>query len=136
MDIWFLNIVEHNDLVLWKVNDQNFRVVKKGNYMPFLINENYFLFNNVHLDIFKKLHNQVSIKKVKLFDPILKKEIDIYYELNVFNSIDASSIELENSEGIKIWKFNGYVFVSGELKNELNKACDSLAFSLGFSYFA
>lgn len=136
MDIWCLNNVEHNDLVLWRVDEQNFSVVKTGNYMPFLIHENYFLFNNVYLDIFKKLCSQVSIKKVKLFDPILKKEIGGYHELNVFNSIDVSSIELEDSDGIKIWRFNGNVFVSGELKNELNKVCDNLAFSLGFSYFA
>lgn len=123
MDIWCLNNVEYNDLVLWRVDEQNFSVVKAGNYMPFLIHENYFLSNNVYLDIFKKLCSQVSIKKVKLFDPILKKEIGGYHEL-------------EDSDGIKIWRFNGNVFVSGELKNELNKVCDNLAFSLGFSYFA
>lgn len=64
-------------------------------------------------------------------------EVDNHIELNLVNTIDTSSIKLQNSDGLKIWKYEDNVFVSGDLKTELIKISeDDFEFKLGFSHFA
>jgi hypothetical protein len=137
MNIWHIENRNGKSLFLWRTGKNAFRVVKDGLYNPLLINGNYSLISDKYVNILSQLSNQVSIQNVSIFDYQLKTENTQYVELVIVNSITPDSINIENSSGFKIWGFNGNIFVSGDLKNELIKVDDTkeLVFSLGFSQF-
>ena len=136
MNIWHLENKNWTQLILLRTDKCNFRVVQFGDYKPLLGNTHYILIDKKYALIFKGLSKQLTFQEVTIFDYNLKTETDNYIELNIINTIVTSSIKLEDSKGLKIWKYAGNVFVSDDLKTELQKINDDdFVFTIGFSHF-
>jgi hypothetical protein len=136
MNIWHLENKNFTRLILLRTDKDNFTVIQAGNFQPLLGNSNYLLIDKKYSDLFTKITDQVTFHEVKISDRNLNIENDIYIELNIANVIDAYSIKLQDSDGLKIWKYEGNIFVSADLKAELYKISnDDFEFSVGFSHF-
>jgi hypothetical protein len=136
MNIWHIANKELTSLILWRTDNSNFRLTQRGDYNPLLTNSDYTLIDKKYSTAFKHLSDQVTLQDAKIQDLNLKTENDNYTELKIQNSIDPNTINTKDSSGLKIWVYNGNVFVSGDLKTELLKISDiDLDFSLGFSHF-
>ncbi len=121
---------------LWRIDNENFQVTEKGAVAALLTNATYSIIDEKYSHLLSKLSNQVSFTKVKIFDYVLKTEYHNYIELKIELSIEPDNIHTKNSEGQKIWKFGGEVFVTGELKNEFLKISQTdFEFDLGFQFF-
>jgi hypothetical protein len=107
-----------------------------GEYHPILTGGIYSVIDNKYKKIFTKLPDQVTIQKIKIIDLQFKTRVKNYIELKIQNKIDVQSIHTENYNGLRVWHYNGQIFVSGDLKNELIRVGgDELEFSKGFSRF-
>lgn len=107
-----------------------------GELRPFLTNANYILLDKKYLSVLKGLSGQVDFENSEISDPNSNLTNGNYVELNIKNKIDPRSIQSLNSAGQKIWRHKEYIFVSGDLKNELTKRWpDDFIFSSGFSLF-
>ncbi len=134
--IWHVENKSYNQIRLWRTDDSTFRVIEDGNYLPLLTNPSYTLINKKYQAIFVGLEEKVIIRPVRLYDFILKIENLEYVELTFLNKIDLVSIYETDSEGFKAWTYNGYLFVSEDLKNKLqNTGYNEFEFNLGFSRF-
>jgi hypothetical protein len=139
MDIWYLDSREGNSIHVYSRRDSNIiQVIRDGVYNPVLgsgsccslVDEKYEpIFNQVSND-------QVTIRRVIVRDYQFKTEVNNYIELKIVNTVDYKTIQSVDSSGLKVWHYNGSIFVSGELKAELLKVGEQeLEFSKGFSLF-
>lgn len=136
MNIWNIQSREPTSLILWRTDNSNFRLTQRGDYKPLLTNSDYTLIDKKYFTLFKNLSDQVTLNDAKVFDLNMKTENDNYIELKIHNSLAVYTIDTKESSGLKIWEYDSYVFVSGDLKTELLKVSDKdLDFSLGFSNF-
>ncbi|NII27032.1 hypothetical protein HB364_18220 [Pseudoflavitalea sp. X16] len=136
MDIWHVENMHWAKLILWRTDEDTFRVAQDGEYNPLLTNGNYILVNKKYADIFRQLHGQVAVREVKIVDFEFNTQNNDYVELLIANEIDPDSIKVKDSEWAKIWRCEGYVFVTGSLKEALASISNSeLHFNLGFSHF-
>jgi hypothetical protein len=136
MDIWHIRSRAGPGIRLWRNDKENFQVTEQGNVSAILTNPNYTIIDQKYSDLLNSLCDHVSFHKIKIFDFVLKSAYDNYIELNIKHTITPGNIRDKNSEGQKIWRFGGEVFVSGELKNELLKIDpDDFAFDMGFQSF-
>jgi len=136
MDIWHIENNPWSSIRLWRNDNDNFQVTETGRFASLLTNPNYILIDKKYSSLISGLPEQLSFHKVKVADLVLKTENDNYIELNIKNTITPQNIQAKNSKGLKIWSFDGEVFVSGEFKNELLKiGQDDFTFSSGFQFF-
>lgn len=135
MDIWHIDNKNWTSLMLMRTEGSNFIVIGDGEYEMILTGGRYSLIHKKLLDAFALLSGQVAFQHANILDPQSKAVNEDYIDLNIKNVIDVSSIGTLNSKGLKIWKMEGYMFVSGDLKNELVKIHNDLEFTLGFSHF-
>jgi hypothetical protein len=119
------------------MDQNNFRVSEDGNYTPLLYNEIYTLIHTKYANIFQSLIGQVTVNSGNIHDFVLRTENRDYVELTVQNKIDLETIDQVSTTKKNVWTYNGRLFVSAELKSELENVggCE-LEFSLGFSNFA
>ncbi|MBS1636352.1 MAG: hypothetical protein JST26_10575 [Bacteroidetes bacterium] len=116
---------------------QKFDVVQQGPYKILLTNPHYILIDKSCITLFDGMAEQLDSKPVQIIDRILQTNNDRYVELDLKRSIEPFSIHSMDSRGLKIWKYDESVFVSGELKERfMTLPCTGLKFNLGFSGFA
>jgi hypothetical protein len=136
MDIWHVENKTWTKLRLWRMDTGDFRVTEAGTYEPFLTNATYTLVDKRYSSVFEQLNNQVIITPVKIHDYLTKTANDGYIELKVLNQISLETIERLENSGRKAWVYNGELFVTSELKNELLQVSEqAITFSQGFSKF-
>jgi hypothetical protein len=136
MDIWHIENKNLPTIILWKNDHDNFHVIEKGSAGAILTHHNYSLIDERYASLISKLPTQVSFHKATVLDFVLKREYHNYIALDIVNTIDPENIKNKNSEGLKIWRFGGEVFVSGELKDELLKiGPGDFIFTQGFQFF-
>jgi hypothetical protein len=136
MDIWHLENKDYTRLLLWRIDCNNFRLTIRDEFKPLLTNIDYTLLDKKYTSLLNSLSDQITLNDAKIYDLNLKVEIDNYTELKIHNTINPSSINSIDSNGLKIWSFDGEVFVSGELKESLLKINNfDFVFTLGFSNF-
>lgn len=136
MDIWNVRNTDWNQLRLWRMDEENFRVSEAGSYSTILDNPTYTLVDKAYAPVFKQLSGQVSVKPVVIHDLLRNTANYNYVELKVVNPIDTETIHTLDSSGRRIWAYNGTLFVSGDLKKELHSIGQGrLEFHLGFSMF-
>ena len=136
MDIWHLDNNHSTALLLWRTDKDNFRIMQSGEFKTLLNNPDYILLDNKYAEIFKKLSDQITFQKVKITGNNLDIAKDNYIELNILNSITPISVKTLDGNGLKIWKYEGQIFVSSDLKTELVKICkNDFRFTIGFSNF-
>ena len=138
MDIWNIHTASLTPILLWRTKMNQFRVVQHGQLSTVLINVDYVLFDVKYKTLLDKISNQLNQKPVTIFDEVRQLTWDNFIEVEILNRIQYSQAHKVDSSGFKIWKYlNQYVFVSPDLKNDLEQVGDSnLNFALGFSYFA
>ena len=135
MDIWHVDNKDRTGLMLMRTEGSNFIVIQDGEYKTVLTGRRYSLIHKIYAELFAMLADQVTLQKASILDSQFKTVNEIYLDLNIQNVVDFSSIRTLDSKGLKIWRTEGYMFVSGDLKNELVKIHDGLEFSLGVSQF-
>jgi hypothetical protein len=136
MDIWHIDNIIATSIILWRTKKNQFRLTQAGDFKALLSNPNYILINKKYSSLFRSLDEQVTFESAEVYNSSSTLISTDYVELYIKNEIDKSSIKNENSIGDKIWTMNGYVFVSGDLKNKLKqRGEDDFAFTLGFSMF-
>jgi len=137
MDIWHVQSSNRSQLLLWLNGKQNFLVSEKGEYTPLIESTSYTLINSKYASIFQNLTGQVEINPVEIHDKILNTKNTEYVELVIKNSISPDVIGSIMESELKIWTYNGILFVSDSIKKELEYiGNDELEFYLGFSRFA
>ncbi|GAB2814850.1 hypothetical protein [Ferruginibacter profundus] len=136
MNIWHVSNKVWPSIRLWRIDNENFQVNEKGIVSAILTNPAYSIIDQKYSCLLSKLSDQVSFTKVKIFDYVLKTEYHNYIELKIKHSIEPETIQTINSEGQKIFKRGGEIFVSGALKDEfLTISRDDFDFDPGFSFF-
>ena len=145
MDIWNVdNIIRKSHqfiqidrtVRLWRMDSVNFKVIEQGSYLAILDNAAYTLINKKYSPAFQEIPEQVSLTSVEIYDFVRKNEIRDYVELKFTNAIYPETINAIDSSGSKAWGYNGHLFVSGEMKKNLEYlASGELEFHLGFSMF-
>jgi len=136
MHIWNVDNYEYTKLRLWRTEKDAFRVIQDGDYKTVLNDGNYTLVNNKFEDIFLLAYDQLNIQQVKIWDYQFNKVVEDYIELTFINMISPETIHPEENIGYRVWGYNGNIFVSQELKDELAKLAGSdLKLSPRFSLF-
>ena len=135
MDVWHVDNKNWTSLMLMRTEESNFMVIQDGEYQPLLTGCRYSLIHKMYTEIFAMLAGQVTFQQASILDPQFKTVNEDYLDLNIHYTIDVSSIGTLCSKGLKVWKMEGYIFVSSGLKNELIKNNNDLQFTLGFSHF-
>ena len=138
MDIWNLTTARPTTLLLWRLTDNQFKVVQHGQPLTLLTNPDYVLLDKKYKTILDKLTEQVTYRPVTIIDEVRQLTFDNLLELKILNEIQPGLIDKGENEGIKIWKYSDeYVFVTKDLKDEFQKVnADELEFKIGFSNFA
>ncbi|OQP41091.1 hypothetical protein A4H97_15965 [Niastella yeongjuensis] len=137
MHIWNVDNTDFTNLLLWRNERDIFRVIQDGNYCSILNNGSYTLINKKYEDIFLLAFDQVNVRPVRIHDYQFNSVVEDYIELIFLNIITPETIDYEQNVGYKVWGFNGHIFVSQALKDELAQASrNDLNFSPGFSYFS
>jgi hypothetical protein len=137
MHIWNVANYEYTRLLLWRTEKDAFRVIQDGEYKAVLNNGDYTLVNNKFEDIFLLAYDQLNIQRVKIRDYQFYTVMESYIELTFLYMISPESIHREENQGYRVWGCDKHIFVSQELKDELEKvASNDLRFSPGFSFFA
>lgn len=137
MNIWHMSGKVNSSLLLFRSEKYTFRVIRDGEYTSVISGGNHYVIHNRYQQLFLQLPDQVTVQPVIIRDHQFNTETHDYIELTITNQIEPSAIRETDSRGNKIWKCNGYIFVSGQLKKQLSaiKPGD-LEFTLGFSHFA
>jgi hypothetical protein len=136
MYVWNVDNNEYTNLLLWRTEKDAFRVIQDGKYSPILNNGSYTLINRKYEDIFLLAFDQINTLPIKIHDYQFNTVVEDYIELTILNLTSPETIHIENKHGYKVWGYDRYIFVSQELKEELEKvAGNELSFSSGFSLF-
>lgn len=123
------------EVKLFRTEPCKFYVIEQGDYLPILTGATYTLIKKEYVFVFENIQEVVNLQPVSIFDGI-KKSVHVgYIELITSKTIDPESILTENATGKKIWTYNGELFVSDEIKQELNSLSNEFYFSKGFSLF-
>lgn len=137
MNIWHVENRAYTRLILWRDGLNTFRVTQDGIYKPLLTNGNYTLVHKKFRLVFEELHDQVEVKPVTVSDYEFNTHNRNYLELLIKNRIDPYTIKSLTGTGVNVWGFDGSLFVSEAIKDQLQKLdARSLRFSMGFSRFA
>lgn len=137
MDIWSLSDNRSTNLILWRSENNVFRVVQDGEFISLLTNSDYILIHELFASAFNTMPDQVVVNPVTIID--LESDVvkNNYFELEIINEIRPSTIHTMNAHGKKVWHHGQDLFVSGELKDALISICsEKLSFTQGFSHFA
>jgi hypothetical protein len=135
LDIWNVWSLEFNSIHVIRREPNLFQVIRDGLYTPVLRGQSCSLIDKKYKPVFKRVSkDQVTIEHAIVRDFQFNTEVKKYIELKIVNTIDYKTIHSADSSGLKVWHFNGSIFVSGELKAKLLRIGEQeLAFSLGFS---
>ena len=135
--IWNLSPIETTQLLLWRIDAKSFRVVQFDKPVSLLTNHDYVLMDKKFNKVLEKLTTQIQNREVIIHDKVRNATLDNYIELEIANEISPASIDKMDDKGLKIWRYGDYVFVSDELKTELeNIGSQDFEFTQGFSQFA
>ncbi|MBC7865512.1 MAG: hypothetical protein IAF38_21230 [Bacteroidia bacterium] len=135
LDIWYLTNKNISQLMLFQSDEDNYSIVKDGDLQPIISCGKLFTLVNTELFGFlKKYFTNIDFgKEISIHDKQKKETAKGFFKLNIPDEISPQTISSMNSDGIKIWNFEGNIFISGDLKKELELAgFDNLETSLGF----
>lgn len=138
LDIWNVQSLEFNNIHVIRRREPNlFQVIRDGLYNPVLSGQSCSLIDKKYKPVFKKVSkDQLTIEQAIVRDFQFNTEVKKYIELKIVYTVDYKTIHSEDSSGLKIWHYDGSIFVSGELKAKLLRIGEQeLAFSLGFSHW-
>lgn len=129
---------EASRLRLWRVEDSKFRIVEYDNTIPILTNVDYTLIENQLSKPFEYLlKDQIEIIPALIERKATNEKWDNYVELKIKNHISPENVNYVDTYGINVWQYSHELFVSPELKKELELIANGrLTFSEGFSLFA
>jgi hypothetical protein len=94
----------------------SFRVIEQGMNLPILDNASYTLIHKKYSSVFLNLSELIILIPVVIHNFIRNSENTDYIELKFTNAINTQIIRTADSTGLKVWIYNGHLFVSGELK--------------------
>lgn len=140
MNIWHVENRHHRRIDLWRLESGIYQVIQAGAYLAVLTKENYSLIDVKYTAPFLLISTEVTMRPAVIYDRLLKTDNHNYLELDILNRLEVDDdFHIKGlSAGHRIWQYHGSIFVSSELKREL-EAIDSykeLEFSEGFSTFA
>ena len=119
---------------LFRSVGNTFKVIIGGEYASVLTNGGDIFVHKKFAEIFESVPDQVSCLPVKIIDKAQSRENEDYLALTIQNTLNPLTIDTLDTAGRKVWKFSRYLFVSDELKNELESIADhGLRCTLGFS---
>lgn len=128
---------ESSNLRLWRIENSRFRIVEYDKMIPLLRNTDYTLIEerlSKPFDYFLK--NQLEVTAASIERKSTNEKWDDYVELKIRNYINPTNINHIDTYGINVWQYNHELFVSPELKKELELVAEgSLSFAEGFSLF-
>jgi hypothetical protein len=139
LNIWCVHVKTLSKINLWRTAPDTFRVIEDGEYTPVLSNQTYFLVDEKFAPVFNKVNeDQLTIQRITIRDHQFNTEARNYIELKIVNKIEHNAdLTAIDSSGLKIWCYADYLFVSGDLKDELSKVPgNELWFTEGFFGFA
>ena len=122
----------------WKEDNQVFRVIQFGEFLPIMVGIDYTLIDNSLIKVFEALSSsELEIEPVKIFRKATNEWWNDYSELLIKEHIDPENIKYADKTKGSIWQYFQYIFVSEKLKERLESiAEDQIMFSAGFSHFA
>ena len=147
MNIWNIssNEVTHShsgdltftpEIRLWKLEPGKFKVIEQGSYSPILSGPEYTLLKAIYTPLFIDLIDQAKIGFATIYDSVYKSENHDYIELISLKEITPESIHKEDSPGLKLWTFQGSLFVSDNLKQKIEEVTnEDFQFHLGFQFW-
>jgi hypothetical protein len=135
---WNVSEKQLSQLLLWRLPDKNFRIMRVGDLTPLITGYQYILVHqSIVAPFFTLSSDQVRIYPRTIINHVTGQVWNDYSELDIVHSTTPASIQNIVEEKIQIWKYDStYMFVSPTIKNALEELTDQLEFSLGFSYFA
>jgi hypothetical protein len=139
INIWCIQVRSYSGIGLWRTAPEFFRVIIDGEYTPVLSNPTYFIVDEKFEPVFSKVkQDQLTIQRITIRDHQYNTEANNYIELKIVNELEYNAdLKATDSSGLKVWRYGGYIFVSGDLKEELSKIPgNELWFSQGFFGFA
>ena len=134
-----MQVRSYSRIGLWRTAPDVFRVIEDGEYTPLLTNPTYFIVDEKFEPVFSKVkEDQLTMQRITIRDYQYNTEANNFIELKIVNEIEHNAdLKTIDSLGLKVWRFSGYIFVSGDLKEELLKIPgNELWFSQGFFGFA
>lgn len=145
-DIWHVDYVDYavsadsisidGQLRLWPMEPGKFMVNEAGSYAPVLVNALYTLVHKKYAEVFRSLEGQVQVVPAVIHDYLRKTENHDYVELHIQNKIFPTMNPWPDPSGLKVWTYDGHLFVSGDLKAVLEPISNGeLKFHGGFQWF-
>jgi hypothetical protein len=124
------------EIKLWKVNESEFWVIEQGDYLPVLSGTLYSLIRKEFQGVLSELPDQVSMTPARIIDRVKGTENQDYLNLTISNTVTPETIYAEPQDGLRIWAFQGSLFVSDGLKAEMEKIREhTLHFARGFQWW-
>ncbi|RZM23835.1 MAG: hypothetical protein EOO88_24890 [Pedobacter sp.] len=121
---------------LRRLNANEFLVIEPGEYLDILEGGDYILIQRHYIDLFKDSINYVAISEVVIFDRLNDFKNHDFVELHVSGKTELSDIPKLKSDGREIWIASSSLFVSDQLKRELqDRSTSDLLFGEGLEYW-
>ena len=122
MAIWHVCDPLHTKLMLFRKADGSFQVVQFDEFGLILKGPDHTLVEESLFEAFSHLsEDQISSKRVKIHRRATNQTWSNYIELIVKNDIDPLKKDNFDDSGLKIWQYHHDLFVSDELKVQLEK---------------
>lgn len=127
-----------NSVDLYQLNDGRFQIIRKGVLVPVMIGYKYILVEKDIATYFMGLGvDRVSFEPAIVWDRKSDSENTNYVSMRVNHHFDTTEIGDIDCSGTQFLLYdNQQLFVSSELKAELEKSPYKFTFTEGFSHFA
>ncbi|WMS87059.1 hypothetical protein [Pleionea litopenaei] len=131
------NLSITNNVGLYKLKDGRYQTTKRGQVDPIMVGYEYVLVQKEIADYFESLNiERVSFVPTIIWDRPNDKEYSDYVRLDVnhhFTEDDINDLDLDGKQFLLMNK--EYLFVSPELKVELESSRYGFRFTEGLSFF-
>ena len=127
-----------NSVDLYQLNDGRFQIIRKGVLAPMMIGYKYILVEKDIATYFMELGiDRVRFEPAIVWDRKSDSENIDYVSIRVNHHFDTTEIGDIDCSGTQFLLYdNQQLFVSSELKAELEKSPYKFTFTEGFSHFA
>lgn len=138
MALWQLTSEFMTSLLLWRTGPAAFRLMQPDEPADVLTNADYFLFDQKHEAVLRRLDGQLEFGPVTVTDGVRRPVRNHYLEVRIHRAVEADAIWTSGGLSLDIYRFGEqYMFVSEALKAEFEKVHpNELYFSAGLSEFA
>lgn len=104
---WNVSNKESSQLLLWRLSDENFRIMRVGDLTPFITGYQYILVHQSILAPFISLSSgQLLIHPRSIINHVTGQEWNEYSELDIVHSITPASIQNVVEDKTQIWKYD------------------------------